>query len=84
MTVQGLNVIIVPESYLLGDPIKYVQVRVHHKKRINKKWRKKYGFKPVYKDLCPIIMDNNIYVTEKMYQNLINEMNAYGLAKSKP
>ena len=36
---------------LTGKMPKCVQVRRHKKKRINKKWAKRYGYKRVYKDV---------------------------------
>lgn len=38
------------DDYLLRIPVK-VQVRKHKKKRINKKWIKRYGFKVIYIDI---------------------------------
>lgn len=60
---------------LAGFPIyfatKKYQRRKHHKKRINKKWQKKYGY-CVY-DLLPygqtIMIDGKIYMTEKTFKD---------------
>jgi hypothetical protein len=35
-----------PDAYDISF-IKYVQCRKHKKKRINNKWAKKYGYKPI-------------------------------------
>lgn len=37
-----------------------VQVRIHKKKRINKKWRKRYGFKEVSWKRCYVFGDTII------------------------
>lgn len=43
-----------PDSYSFYMPV-YVQRRKHKKKRINKKWAKRYGYKTVNKEfLCKI------------------------------
>jgi hypothetical protein len=45
LTVSGVPVIVIPDERL---PIKgYIQNRTHRKKRINKKWRKRYGETPI-------------------------------------
>lgn len=46
-----------------------VQVRTHKKKRINKKWRKYYGFKKVPSKVCYII-DNKIYCHPNMIEKI--------------
>lgn len=62
---------------LFGHPIyiatKKYQRRKHHKKRINKKWQKRYGY--VEYDMMPhgeVIMtdDGVIWMTEKTYREL--------------
>ena len=63
------------EQYL-GYPIyiatKKYQRRKHHKKRINKKWQKRYGF--IEFNMMPhgqvMMMNNVIYMTEKTYREL--------------
>ena len=48
------------------------QVRKHHKKRINKKWRKRYGVKEInslqYGQV--IITSNAVYMTKKTFEDL--------------
>ena len=39
---------------------KYVQVRTHKKKRINKKWKKRYGMKVVYEKKMAKVADITI------------------------
>lgn len=41
--------------------VKYVQKRTHKKNRINKKWRKRYGYKPWYEIYC-VLIDNCLYM----------------------
>lgn len=47
----------------------YVQKRKHHKRRINKKWAKKYGGKPIY-DMNYYFIDNKIYMSPKAFEAL--------------
>lgn len=51
---------------------KEFQRRKHHKKRINKKWRKRYGVKEVnslrYGQV--IITSNAVYMTKKTFEDL--------------
>ena len=65
------------ETLLTGYPIyiatKKIQRRKHHKKRINKKWQKRYGFYEM--NMIPhgqIVMMGNgvIWMTEKTYKEL--------------
>lgn len=42
-----------------------VQVRKHRKRRINKKWAKKYG----YKNLCPLKFGECVVIGDKMYMS---------------
>lgn len=60
-----------------GYPIyiatKEIQVRKHHKKRINKKWQKRYGYFEI--NMMPhndVVMtdDGVLYMTKKTYQKL--------------
>ena len=44
--ILGLDIAQMPDSYNI-QYIKIVQVRKHKKKRINKKWLKRYGYKKV-------------------------------------
>lgn len=44
--ILGLDIAQMPDSYNIKY-IKIVQVRKHKKKRINKKWLKRYGYKKV-------------------------------------
>lgn len=52
----GLDLAPGPDNYIssmsfLGKGIKQMQIRKHRKKRINKKWAKRYGYKTVFTDV---------------------------------
>ena len=74
------------EALLMGYPIyiatKEVQCRKHPKKRINKKWRKRYGV--IELNSMPhekvIMMYNGVFwMTKKTYQELkLKGINEYG------
>lgn len=51
---------------------KRVQARKHKKKRINKKWMKRYGFKTqdVQKHDQVIISDNKLFMTEYCFNKI--------------
>ena len=59
-----------------GYPIRIAtkkrQCRKHHKKRINKKWQKRYGFYEY--DIMPhgkmMLIDGVLYMTEKTFNEL--------------
>lgn len=53
---------------------KLVPRRTHRKRRINKKWLKRYGYKSVPDDSKIIIFGNEIYATPKMCERLIAEI----------
>ena len=69
--------------YLSGMPIhiatKKHQNKKHHKRRINKKWAKRYGVTEY--DMVPpgkpIIIDGVLYITQKDFDLLKKEI-AYG------
>ena len=50
-----------------------VQARTHKKKRINKKWRKRYGMREVPWKTCYVV-DHKIYAHPKWIQKLIEEI----------
>lgn len=62
----------VHEIIVLRD--KKVQARTHKKKRINKKWAKRYGFKTYENQLLEngqmIVMGREIYMNERTYKAL--------------
>ena len=53
------------------DITKQVQKRTHKKRRINKKWLKKYGYKDVPDDEKVFVFENYIYATLKMVKRII-------------
>lgn len=52
---------------------KLVPCRTHRKRRINKKWAKRYGYKTVLADDVIIPAGNCLYATPKTIQKLISE-----------
>lgn len=61
------------EGYPIYIATKEIQRRKHHKKRINKKWRKRYG--TVELNSMPhgeiVMMDNGVlWMTKKTYQRI--------------
>lgn len=65
---------------LFGHPVyiatKSFQRRKHHKKRINKKWLKRYGTWEI--NMMPhnqvVMMDGVIYMTKKTWEKFKNEI----------
>lgn len=60
-------------DYPIYIAIKEIQRRKHHKKRINKKWQKKYGF--IEFNLIPhgsvVMMDNGVvWMTKKTFEQI--------------
>ena len=53
---------------------KSVPRRTHRKRRINKKWLKRYGYKRVLDDSQVVIWGNEIFATPKMCKRLIAEI----------
>lgn len=53
---------------------KTVQRRTHRKRRINKKWAKRYGYKSVPDDSNFLIFGDSIFATPKMCERLIAEI----------
>ena len=74
------------DKIINGFPVKIVggcsQVRKHKKKRINKKWLKRYGYKFYYSPLengKTVIIDGVIYMNRWTYKYLLHCTNAvYG------
>lgn len=63
------NIQILPDT-LLGENPYLTQVRTHKKKRINKKWAKRYGYVTKYKSFNTIVLNNTIFMTKQTFQNL--------------
>lgn len=53
---------------------KQVQRRTHRKRRINKKWLKKYGYKTVLDDGNVILFGDCLLATPKTAKKLIEKM----------
>ena len=60
----GKNIII------LDRITKDVQARRHKRKRINKKWLKRYGFKKVPDNTKIFVTDEYVFMTEKTYEKV--------------
>lgn len=81
LTINGWMVQIIPDQYL--PCIGTVQARKHKKHRINKKWLKRYGFKPVYDQNFAVVLKEpmmRILVSKKVY-GLLREEVERGRAK---
>lgn len=64
-----------PIDYISGIPViitdaikKDVRKRTHRKKRIDKKWEKRYGYKSVTDDGKCIMFNDMIYMSKKCYE----------------
>ena len=53
---------------------KQIQRRTHKKRRINKKWLKRYGYKTVLDDEKIILFDGKIFATPKTMKRIIEQM----------
>lgn len=65
------------EQYYLGKRVvisdcitKKVQRRTNRKRRINKKWAKRYGYKDVPDDSKVMVIGDMIFMTQKAYDRL--------------
>lgn len=65
-TIENLGYKIITTKYITKD----VQRRTHKKKRINKKWLKKYGTKIVPDNTKILLVNNTLIMTEKCYEKL--------------
>ena len=63
------NIQILPDG-LLGENPYLVQARTHKKKRINKKWAKRYGYITKYKSFNTVVFNNTVFITKQTFQNL--------------
>ena len=66
-TFQGKEVIIT--NYIAKD----VQAKTHRKKRINKKWLKRYGHKAVPDDTKIYATADKLFMTRKCFEKLKNK-----------
>lgn len=65
-TIEGLGYKILITEYITRD----IQRRTHRKKRINKKWLKRYGMKIVPDNTKISLVNNTLMMTEKCYEKL--------------
>ena len=65
-TIEGLGYKILITEHITKD----VQRRTHKKKRINKKWLKRYGMKIVPDNTKILLVNNTLMMTEKCYEKL--------------
>ena len=49
---------------------KQVRCRVHKKKRIDKKWLKRYGYKEIVDNSKVLIFNNTILMSQKCYERI--------------
>lgn len=55
---------------------KNVQARKHKKKRINKKWLKRYGTKAIPDDTKFYMTNGAIFMTKRCYENLKSQIDS--------
>ena len=67
-TIEGLGYKILITECITKD----IQRRTHKKKRINKKWLKRYGMKIVPDNTKILLVNNTLMMTEKCYEKLKN------------
>lgn len=65
-TIEALSYKILITEYIT----KNIQRRTHRKKRINKKWLKRYGMKIVPDNTKILLVNNTLMMTEKCYEKL--------------
>ena len=65
-TIEGLGYKILITEYITKD----VQRRIHKKKRINKKWLKRYGMKIIPDNTKILLVNNTLMMTGKCYEKL--------------
>ncbi|MCB5503445.1 hypothetical protein LIP66_02155 [Coprococcus eutactus] len=65
-TIEGLGYKILITEYITKD----VQRRTHKKKRINKKWLKRYGIKIIPDNTKILLVNNTLMMTGKCYEKL--------------
>lgn len=64
MNLIGSYQIIISPTMILG----YKQKRLHHKRRINKKWRKRYGYSPIYDMEHVYLIDDRLIMSKGYYE----------------
>lgn len=71
---NGINEIPVILSKKIVDNSKWVQAKTHKKKRINKKWRKRYGMIHPPSSQA-ILIDNKLYVHPLTWKKMKKQLN---------
>ena len=66
MSVTDLGMEIIITEYLTKD----IQRRAHKKRRINKKWLKRYGYKSVPDNDKMIAFNNKLFMTKGAYEKV--------------
>lgn len=74
-----------PMDYYNGIPIvitnaitKKVRSRTNRKKRIDKKWLKRYGYKDVTNHSKTLLVNGTLYMSQKIYDRLKEELAKMG------
>lgn len=65
---KDVKIVLVPIEQI-GEVVGYKQARTHKKKRINKKWRKRYGLAPIYEPRI-LLVDNVLYMPPCIYNEI--------------
>lgn len=71
MEIEFLNGI---RIFLTDMITKDVQARKHRKKRINKKWAKRYGCKTVPDDTKVIMTEDTLFMTKRCFQKIKRQL----------
>ena len=66
MSITDLGMEIIITEYLTKD----IQRRTHKKRRINKKWLKRYGYKCVPDNDKMIVFNNKLFMTKGAYEKV--------------
>ena len=69
---DGLPIVILDDTYFITGYEKPKRVRTHHKKRIDKKWKKRFGYelKPIYNFHNAWVIDHKIYMSRVTFEEL--------------
>ena len=51
----------------------YEQIRRHHRSKVNKKWRRRYGMRPIYKPTA-VMMGGRLFVNPPMMDQIRNNL----------
>ena len=62
------NIQILPDA-LLGENPYLIQARTHKRKRINKKWAKRYGYITKYKLFNTVVFNNTVFMNNHINNN---------------